>query len=420
MSSPEERTERILRPHFRESLTMAVQVMRTHRLRSALVIVGVCIGVMTLMGMVSIMQGVGKQIERDIKSSDETVITLAKFDFLSSGDLEESGDRPDVSPDDAEALSRLCPAVDVAEFYIDANEMHVLHYRGTKTRMVGIAGSGRYVPIVFKLPLDRGRYFTEAEITHARSVIVLGAGPADVLFADEDPIGKRIRVGQEEYEVVGTFAKRKSIFGEMGDAYAMIPWSTYEKKLGRVPEWYYVYVTVREGYEQEDVMEQATAVMRMRHKLKADEPDDFHLIASARIEEFVSRITGKIALVLVVLSSIGLTVGGIGVMNIMLISVTERTNEIGLRKAVGARSSEILLQVLIESGVLTGIGGAVGLALGLLVAWLISSAFGVPFAISLPYALGAVVFYIGVGSVFGRYPARRAARMVPIQALRQE
>jgi putative ABC transport system permease protein len=312
--------------------------------------------------------------------------------------------------------------VDVADFFIDATleSGQILRYRDQKTRLVFIAGGGPSFPYVYSFAMGQGRYFNDAELLRRASVVVLGHGPARDLFPQLDPVGKRIRIGEMEYEVVGVFAERKSIFGGMSENFAIVPWTTFRKDFGRKNDPYYVFLTVAPGYRAEDVVEEARTVMRRRRRLALDEEDDFVLIANDQITEFIRRYTGPIGLVLLVLSSIGLTVGGIGVMNIMLVSVAERTHEIGVRKAVGARRRVILAQFLVESGTLTGIGGALGVALGGAAAFALGKLANLPVTIQPLVVLGGLVFSVGIGLLFGIYPAARAARLDPIEALRHE
>ncbi|MDP6461431.1 MAG: ABC transporter permease, partial [Gemmatimonadota bacterium] len=407
---------------IRECIGLALEVLRAHRMRSALVILGVAIGVAVLMGMVAVLTGLGQKIEDEITASERPVVTLSKFDFLTEGDphQEKILARPDVTPEDAAALEDLCESVEMAEFFIDANRGTILHYRDQKTRIVFVAGGGENVPFVYNLPVTVGRYFHDAELLASRNVIVLGHGPAEDLFPILDPVGKRIRLGGEEYEVVGVFAERKSVFGGMSENFAFIPWTTFKKNYGRKHDPYYVYMTIAEGYTAEDVVREATVVMRARHRLAPGEKNDFAAISNDRITEFVQKITGPIGLVLLVMSSIGLTVGGIGVMNIMLVSVTERTREIGIRKALGARRGTILLQFLVEAGTLTGLGGLVGVGLGSVVAWGVGRVAHFPVHISPWIVLGGALFSISIGVFFGLYPAVRGARLDPIEALRYE
>ena len=406
----------------RESASLAFDVMRAHRLRSGLLVLGVAIGVTVLMGMVSIVSGLSRRIETEIRSTDQSVVTLMKFDFLTGGDPSNPRilARPDITPQDARALQDLCPAVGTAEFFVDANRPTILYRGELRTRPMFVNGAGTQVLRVYNIPTASGRFFTDGEVLTRADVAYLGAGPAADLFPGVDPLGKRVRIGSSHYRVIGVAKERTSLFGGVADNFVFVPWSTFRKNLAGPREPYYAYMTVAPGFTSEDVVDQARAVMRGRHRLRPGQTDDFAVISNDRIEEFVHRITAPIGLVLLALSSIGLTVGGIGVMNIMLVSVTERTQEVGLRKAVGARRIEILTQFLVESATLTGIGGVLGVVAGFILAALVSKLSGLPAYVNPASAVGGVVFSVLLGLFFGLYPASRAARLDPIEALRRE
>lgn len=407
---------------LRESVRLAFDVLRAHKMRSGLLVLGVAIGVTVLMGMVAVLSGLGAKIEREITASDTPTITLAKFDFLTEGDptADRIMARPEINPEDATALEKLCPSVDKAEFYYDSNRFQILYRGDQRTRPLAVNGAGANVIYVYNLAFAEGRFFNDAEVLTRANVVVLGHGPAEDLFPNEDPIGKRVRIGSRHYEVVGVCAERKSIFGGLGENFAMIPWTTFEKNVARRFDPRYVYMTVADGRTVQDVENEARAVMRMRHGLRPRDKDDFALISADRVNEFVKRITGPIGLILLAMSSIGLTVGGIGVMNIMLVSVTERTREIGIRMALGAKRRTILTQFLIEAGTLTGLGGIIGVACGFGLAHVIGRLAAFPANVHPGVALGGVLFSAAIGLFFGLYPAHRASRLDPIEALRWE
>jgi putative ABC transport system permease protein len=358
-----------------------------------------------------------------VTSSEKPVVTVSKFDFLTSGPNDERvADRPDITPQDADALETLCESAELADFFIDATfeKSKILQYRDQRSRVVFICGGGTNFPYVYSFAIKAGRYFNDAEVGRSANVICLGYGPGEDLFPQQDPLGKKVRVGELEYEVVGVFDERKSIFGGMSENFAVIPWTTFRKNMGSKGDPYYVFMTVKPGHTPSELVAEARTIMRARHGLRAGQKDDFEIISDDKISEFVKRITGPIGIALLILSSIGLTVGGIGVMNIMLVSVTERTREIGIRKALGARREVILTQFLIEAGLLTGIGGIIGVVLGSLLAYGIGRAADFPAQVHPLVVLGGVIFSAGIGIFFGIMPASRAARLDPIEALRYE
>ncbi len=406
----------------RENARLAFDVIRSHRLRSPLVIVGVAIGVAALMSMVAILSGLSAVIQRDLDSSGQTVVYVSKFDFLSAGVDDDVFERDDIEIDDATALDEACPAVDIAEYYVEPSGFAAVRasYRGNRTRPLSSVGAGIHFHHFFQAPVAVGRAFTRTDVERHRRVCILGHGPAANLFPNVDPLGKRVMLGSYRYEVVGVYGERRSLAGSMGENYLVLPYTTYNKDWKRDTDLSYVMLTVADGYDTAEVERQVRSVMRRRRGLRPGEGDDFAIISAAAVEELVNRITGPIALVLLIISSIGLMVGGIGVMNIMLVSVTERTREIGIRKAVGARRWHILTQILIEAGTLTGLGGLIGILLGGLVSLLLAKGAGFPAELSLPTILVAVLFSVSIGVFFGLYPANRAARMQPVEALRYE
>jgi putative ABC transport system permease protein len=310
--------------------------------------------------------------------------------------------------------------------------MERMFYKGERTRPSAVMGtSERFVDVNFAKMLA-GRVFTAQEVERRRQLAVIGYGPYQALFERRgiDPIGKAIRVGALEYTVIGVIDKRPAAGGfSLGqDDFAIIPYTAFRKQFGnerirRGPmggQAVMIAVVPREDVSREDAMREVEAVMRIRHGLTLDKPNDFDLVTQDAVLKVWEQISRAVLLSLVVISSIALMVGGIGVMAIMTISVTERTREIGVRKAIGARRLEILTQFLIEAVVLTSIGGVLGILLGSAIGLLVNVLSGFP--VSLPwwsFALG-LGFSASVGVFFGMLPAWRAARMDPIEALRYE
>ncbi len=305
-----------------------------------------------------------------------------------------------------------------------------IYYRDQHTKPIIVFGTTERWPFAVRLEVEQGRFFAGAEVQHRRKVVVLGQTPYAALFPSEDPIGKTVRIGLEDYEVIGVMAKRPSPGGfSLGqDDFVIIPYTAYEKQFGvrandaargqlRSVQ---ISAVPREGVPREQALNEIEQVMRVRHGLHLDEPNDFDMVTQDAILQIWDQISQGAFLALVVLSSIALMVGGIGVMSIMTMSVTERTREIGVRKALGARRVEILWQFLIEAVVLTLAGGTLGIAFGSLIGVLIHAFTAFP--VSLPwwsFAIG-IGFSAFVGVFFGMVPAIRASRLDPIEALRYE
>jgi putative ABC transport system permease protein len=406
---------------LRENMGEAFAVVRGHRLRSGLLILGVAIGVTTILAIVAILEGLGRQLEDDFASAARPYLGIQKYDQIVVGHAdEEMAQRPDIEPSEADAVRRLSTTADKVDFYIDPNHPTILRYKEQRTPFVGVAGASTEFPYIFAFDVEVGRFFTEAEEARGEALIVLGYGPRNYLFGREDPLGKRVRIEEREFTVVGAFADRRTTFGALGNNYAIVPYTTFLRDLSFESDQKYIFVAPKKGIALEDAREELISIMRRLRKLRPGQDNDFGVVTSEAYSKIAERITGAVFLALVVISSIGLLVGGIGVMNIMLVSVAERTREIGIRMAVGATRRDVLTQILIEAGTLTGIGGVIGVATGLGSAWAITRVIGFPFAVPVFWVVVAVVFSAGVGLIFGLYPANRAARLDPIVALRAE
>jgi putative ABC transport system permease protein len=409
---------------LKEITQMALESLRSHKLRSFLTLLGIMIGVMTVIGMVAVIQGLNRSVIGELESYGSDLIFVSKHEPIQVGHRsEEERQRKDFTLEDAMAIERECPlvkavAVDlVADFW----ESIPIKYQNIKSLDSIILGMNQKFPQVLSVYLpEEGRFLIESDITHSTKVCVLGSELNETLFPHTNALGKDIRIGPESFTVVGILEKRGSIFGQSQDNFVGIPITTLMK--------YYPYhlseieITAapkKHGYIQETI-EQITNVLRKRRKVGFGKPNDFVISTQGTFVDLYNQITGAVYMVMVIISSIGLLVGGIGVMNIMLVSVKERTREIGIRKALGARSADILKQFLIEAIFLTGTGGALGVIIGFGISFLVRAATPLPASVtSWSIVLGLFVS-ISVGLFFGIFPARKAASLDPIVCLRYE
>lgn len=424
-------------PKFRvgllaEVLAMAVDTLLNNKLRSALTVLGVVIGVTSIVGMTSLIRGFGDQMESLIRQMGADTVYVAKLSissFASGKSFRDVIKRPDITEEDAKAIKASAPSVMLVGMQLGngpGSQQLRMQYRDHSTKAMGVIGATANFPETNYLEIPIGRFFTEYEVEHRRNVIVLGASPGATLFPISDPIGKRVRVGKDEFTVVGVMGKRPSPLGGDPDGFAVIPITTYEKLYdppriwGRLQRFLSIAVVPYPGVPREQVLREVEQVMRSRHRLKLDEENNFDIVTSDLMMKIFDQFTRAVFLALVVISSIALMVGGIGVMAIMTISVTERTREIGIRKALGAKRREILWQFLLEAVFLTSIGGLLGIVLGSTVGLIVHLA--TDFPISLPwwsFAIG-IGFSATVGIFFGLWPAFKASRLDPIEALRYE
>ena len=422
-----------------EVLRMALETLRANKMRSGLTVLGVVIGITSIVGMTSLIRGFDSSLRASIEELGPSTIYLSKLSIVSISGGAEFDDlmrRPSLTVGDAEAIERLAPSVKVVDIMVGEGPQSTSErafYRGERTASNQILGvSTDYATISF-MKLQLGRFFTEPEVSHRRRVVVLGDGPYQVLFGSKgiDPINKKVRLGAIEYTVIGVMDKRPSL-GSLDtgqDNLAIIPYTTHQvvfnidvtrplrdgDSFGGI-----IGIMPREDAPPGQALAEVEEIMRIRHGLKLDEPNDFDIITQDALLRTWEQISRAVLLALVVISSIALMVGGIGVMAIMMISVTERTREIGVRKALGARRGEILLQFLAEAAALTSVGGILGIILGAGIGVTVNLATGFP--VSLPvwaFAMG-LGFSATVGIVAGMLPAVRASRLDPIEALRYE
>ncbi len=421
---------------FSEILAMSWDTIRSNKMRSFLTVLGVVIGITSIVGVTSLLRGFDESLRDMFRTIGPDTVFVAKFSAVSlsaGADFQEMLKRPNMTPGDAEAIERGAPSIEIVSIILGNGgpaPRERVYYKNQKTKTLQIFGTEESYPRLTRIPVEMGRFFTSIEVQRRRHVIVLGLGPYNALFPNEDPIGKTVRLGLVQYEVVGVLSKRPSPGGfDVGaDDYSIIPQTTYQKHFGiravNVGRGEMRAVLIgavpREGVPREKAIAEVEQVMRIRHGLRLDQPNDFDLVTQDALLKVWDQISGATFLALVVLSSIALMVGGIGVMSIMTISVTERTREIGVRKALGARRVEILWQFLIEAVFVTSVGGLLGIAIGSGIGMSIHWLTGFP--VSLPwwsFAIG-ISFSAGVGVFFGMVPAIRASRLDPIEALRYE
>jgi putative ABC transport system permease protein len=426
-----------------EIVTMSFDTLRANKMRSGLTVLGVVIGITSIVGMTSLIRGFNDSLAESVRQAGANTIYVQKFgllSFASGKSFVEVLKRPNLTINDARALARDAPSVQLVDIWLGAmggNSRSRIYYQGERTKQLAILGATENFSAVSFAKLDTGRFFVSGEVEHRRQVVVLGYTAHQSLFPNLDPIGKKVRIGPNEFTVIGALGKRPSAaLGDGEDDLAIIPYTTHEKFYGRVSNRMVrvnnqtvnessfrsgmIALVIRPDVPREQAMREIEAIMRIRHNLKLDQPNDFDLVTSDAILKAFDQITQGVFLALVVISSIALMVGGIGVMAIMMISVTERTREIGVRKALGARRREILWQFLLEAAFLTSTGGVLGILFGATIGLVIHWVSGFP--VSLPwwsFALG-IGFSASVGIFFGLFPAIKASRLDPIEALRYE
>ncbi|HET9179393.1 MAG TPA: ABC transporter permease [Terriglobia bacterium] len=408
--------------NIRENLLLALDTLRTHKFRSALTVLGVLIGTTTVIGVASIITGLNNKLVDTMEQYGSRSIFIYKFEPGIRFNLtREERMRKPLQYEDAMAIRDNCPDVqDVAVEIFNRGPAVGAKYKGQDMLDAGLQGATSEDFFINNSQFVDGRPYTSIEDNHRLNVAVLGADVATRFFQNEDPIGKNIVVGGNTFQIVGTLAKRLSFLGDNGsDRTVFIPYWTFKKIYPQAKENFILAMAYPDRMNA--ALDEITAVLRRVRKVRPDQENNFGMATAASVIRQFNQITGTVALVMVVLSSIGLLVGGIGVMNIMLVSVTERTREIGVRKAIGARRQDITWQFLLEAMTLTGAGGVMGIILGYMLNFAIRTFFpSVPSSVPLWSVLLGFLVSISIGLFFGMWPAMKASRLDPIVALHHE
>ena len=405
--------------HVREGVTVAFRAIRSNKLRSFLTVLGVIIGITTVMAMVSIIEGLNRSMKAQLAAIGTDVLYIRPFSpgaFL-GGFPDSLRHRPWFKVEDAEAIRKYAPAV-LAVAPLNFTQAP-LRRGQIETRQGVVVGSTPDFLTTNNYAVTTGRYFTDAEVDHRAPVAVLGLDQVETLFPHGSSVGQSIYIGGRPFTVIGELERRGKFVGSSLDDLVLTPYTSLEKNFG--PDLPMVLNAKPRAPELIDTArEQIMEVMRRQRRLRYNQGDNFAVFTDQSLVDLYKQITGAFYLVMVVISSIGLLVGGIGVMNIMLVSVTERTREIGLRKAIGARRNDVLWQFLVEAMTLTGTGGIVGVLAGLLAGWLVDMFTPLTFAIPPWGILLAFGSATSIGLFFGMYPAVKASRLDPVEALRYE
>jgi len=402
-----------------ESLKIAFEALRSYKLRSVLTTLGIIIGVATVITIVSLIQGLNKAVADQISSIGTDTLYIEKFPWIMKGHtFFMYRNRKNITIEEADRIKELSKlAIAVAPTLFTSRRVK---YKEKSADGVIVVGTNADYLITSNAYPEDGRFLTENDVHHRRTVCVLGYDVARTLFPNSNPIGKRVKIGSKKFRVVGILEKKGSLFGNNMDSFAYIPIGAFQTTFGARYRSVQIQVKVASPDLLEDAEIELTGIMRRLRGLSANDDNDFAINKQSMLMNTYKSLTSTLWAVAIGVGAISLLVGGIGIMNILLVSVTERTREIGIRKAIGARNSDILVQFLIEALMICALGVVIGILLAIGFAKFISATTPIPAAITAWVAFLGLAFVLTIGLFFGIYPASKAARMNPIEALRYE
>jgi putative ABC transport system permease protein len=406
-----------------EGSAIALDSIRANKVRAALTILGVAIGVTVVIAMASAITGINHSITGILESAGPKTFFVDRY-FSGGLDVSDGSDQlspwrrmPWLTVEEAELIRQLPTVRDVN---VSESTNGPVSFEGVELKSVAIAGMSPSWNLVNGGDILSGRNFTQMEYAAGARVVIINDKLAQSLFPRRDAVGKRIKIFGQPFEVIGLHAEAASLFSNADEPRLAIPHTTFTKVADYWKGWMEIAVLPTEAATVQEAQDQVVTALRTKRGLRPGQPDNFAIVTQDRVLDTFNKITAAFFVVMIALSSVGLMVGGVGVVAIMMISVTERTREIGVRKALGATRREIMFQFLVEAATLTLVGCMVGMALGALIAWAVRSFTPIPATIPLLSVVAAVIVSILTGVLFGLYPASKASRLDPVEALRYE